>query len=93
MTTIPLPLLLGLALLAFTAVVLLWKVLIGAAGLGVAQWLLVQAADDNAAVQISVFAVLALPTVFVLSRVLGTHHRPARARESRFVYGRKENVV
>ncbi|TWP51470.1 hypothetical protein FKR81_14755 [Lentzea tibetensis] len=92
MTAIPWPVLLVGLVLALAAVVLLWKLLLTAAGVGVAQWLIVQAAEDSAAVQITVFAVMALPTVLVLSRVLSTH-RPAVAGGHRFAHASKETVA
>ncbi|MET8756849.1 hypothetical protein [Lentzea sp. NPDC004782] len=75
MTTLPpLALVIGLALAA-AAVVLLWKLLVTAAGIGLGLWLLVHATADNPGVQFAVFALAGLAIAAAL-RHLSPSHRP-----------------
>jgi hypothetical protein len=67
-----LPMLVVLA--ALVAVVLLWKVLVTAAGIGGAQWLLTSAVDAPAA-DVAAFGIPALLLALMLSR--GLPRRPA----------------
>ncbi|GAB2869639.1 hypothetical protein [Lentzea nigeriaca] len=71
----PLVLLIGLGLAA-TAVVLLWKLLVTAAGIGLGLWLVVHATADSPGVQLLVFAVAGLAVAAALRQV-SPSHRPA----------------
>lgn len=68
-------------LLALVAVALLWKLLVTAAGIGGAQWLLVSIVDNPAA-EVLVFGVPALLLAVVLSRGL-PRRLPAGSRLAR----------
>jgi hypothetical protein len=58
-----------LVLLAGAALVLLWKFLLTAGGIGLVQWAVVAHADDTTA-QLLAFTVPALLAAFALSRLL-----------------------
>jgi hypothetical protein len=76
MTALPTPvLLIGLAL-ALLAVIVLWKLLLTAAGIGLGLWLLVHATADSPGVQFVVFAVAGLAVAAALQH-LSPSHRPA----------------
>lgn len=73
--TIPAPMLLvGLALVAI-AVIVLWKLLLTAAGIGLGLWLLVHATADSPDIQFLVFAVAGLAVAAALRHLSTPHNR------------------
>lgn len=77
MTAVPVPLLLLAAALALVAVVLLWKLLMTAGLLGLAQWVVITQTEDPTAVLVAL-GVPALITVLALSRLIRHRSRPTR---------------
>lgn len=75
---LPVPVVLVALALALLAVVVLWKLLLTAAGIGLALWLLVHAAADSPGVQFLVFAGAGLALAAAM-RHLSPFHRPALA--------------
>ncbi|ROP39815.1 hypothetical protein [Saccharothrix texasensis] len=79
MTTVPVPVLLLAVALALVAVVLLWKVLVTAGLIGLAQWAVITQAENTTAVMVAV-GVPAIVLAVLLRRATRAHHNRSFSR-------------
>lgn len=79
MTTVPVPVLLLAVTLALVAVVLLWKLLVTAGLIGLAQWTVITQTENTTAVMVAV-GVPAIVLAVLLHRATRTHRDSSFSR-------------
>ncbi|XVS63999.1 hypothetical protein ACQPYE_38095 [Actinosynnema sp. CA-299493] len=79
MTTVPVPVLLLAVALALVAVVLLWKLLVTAGLIGLAQWAVITQTENTTAVMVAV-GVPAIVLTILLRRATRTHRNSSFSR-------------